>query len=32
MYGMTYHTTDAPPLLTLAHIPSSFSAADPRQR
>jgi len=28
---MTYHTTDAP-LLTLTHIPSSFSAADPRQR
>jgi len=28
---MTYHTTDAP-LLTLTHIPSSFSAANPRQR
>jgi len=28
---MTYHTTDAP-LLTLTHIASSFSAADPRQR
>jgi hypothetical protein len=29
--GVTYHTTDAP-FLTLTHIPSSFSAADPRQR
>jgi len=29
---MTYHTIDAPFLILLTLIPSTFSAADPRQR